>query len=407
MLTVGGALLGLAGLGLGAARVVQHERGELEHRAGPVRIADLRGTDPHATAQTVRLTEVDLAKGDRVLVELCAASSAPPATWEGALDAVAWIPDGETLLFRTPIGAKLAERRRGARRCWTVGILTMPRAGRMAIELFWPEDAPRPEVARAPLDVRIAAYALPGGLDRTAVALLGLGVLLAVLGLARPAPAEPAPRPPSPHAGLVTAVIALVLFGVATGAAGLVSGGATGLFASALVLAIAQIAIAVVLSRRASDAPWLVRLALHRGRRFGAAGAVVVAILAGAAALGIPALLPPRGVAPLEAAIAWPSGKLAVGLVALLVPAAEELFFRGLLFGALRPRLGSIGAVVATTVLFVAAHVPQNLGNPGALVAIGATGLLLGGLRAASGALWPTVLAHVLYNGALVAAAWV
>jgi membrane protease YdiL (CAAX protease family) len=398
----------LAGLGLGVVRVVGHERHELEHRAGPARIAELRGSDPHATAQTVRLTEVDLEKGDRVLVELCAASAAPRAAWEGALHAVAWIPEGETLLFRTPIGAGLGERQRGPRRCWTVGILTMPREGRVAIELFWPEDEPRPEVARAPLDVRVAAYTLPGGLDRTAIALLALGVLLVVASLARPAPAA-APRAasaPDPNTGLLTAIMALVLLGAVSFASGLVSGGATGLVASALVLAIAQLAIASVLSRRLSSAPLLDRLALHRAPRFGAWAAVLVAVVGLAAALGVPALLPPRGVAPLEAAIAWPSGKLAVGLVALLVPPAEELFFRGLLFGALRPRLGAAGAVLGTSLLFVAAHVPQNLGNPGALIALGVTGLMLGSLRAAAGALWPTVLAHVLYNVALVAAGW-
>src|SRR6185436_13600035 len=101
-------------------------------------------------------------------------------------------PEGETLLFRTPLGARLGERRRGAKRCWTVGIVTMPRAGRVAIELFWPEAAPRAVVARAPIDVRVAAYALPTTADRTAVAVLGLGVLLAILGLARPVPGSPA-----------------------------------------------------------------------------------------------------------------------------------------------------------------------------------------------------------------------
>ena len=408
--TAAGGALALAGLALGVARVVAHETGELEHRAGPMRIADRQRDDPHRTEQTVRLTEVRLAKGDRVLVELCAASPAPDGAWERSLHAVAWMPDDDALLFRTPITRRLGVRRRGARRCWTVGIGTVPRSGTVAIEAFWPGPAPSPEVAAAALDVRVAAYALPGGLDRVAVALLGLGVLLMVAAGGRWMQTWPDSARKTTDAeatgGVTTALVAIALLVAAELASGILSGGAVGLLASGSALALAQIAIAVALSRRAGPPTPLDRLGLRAAPRFGAWWALAVGALAGAVALLVPGLWPPRGLAPLEAAIAWPSGKLAVAVVALLVPAAEELFFRGLVFGALRPRLGNAGAVIGASILFLLAHVPQDLGNPGALVAVGITGVLLGALRAASGSVWPCVLAHVLYNTALVSIAW-
>jgi sodium transport system permease protein len=92
---------------------------------------------------------------------------------------------------------------------------------------------------------------------------------------------------------------------------------------------------------------------------------------------------------------------LAVDLVAMaLVPAvAEELLFRGVLFGAARPRLGASGAVVVSAVAFGLYHgsiyrfVPALLG-----------GLLLGVVRAASGSLWPAIAFHVANNASVIVA---
>ncbi|HSC89238.1 MAG TPA: CPBP family intramembrane glutamic endopeptidase [Polyangiaceae bacterium] len=84
-----------------------------------------------------------------------------------------------------------------------------------------------------------------------------------------------------------------------------------------------------------------------------------------------------------------------VVVAALLVPFAEEAFFRGAIFGALR-RSGR-GAVLAAWVTglgFTFSHFDQRLWLPIAFVAA-----LLGFVRAASGSLWPGLMLHIGFNG--------
>ena len=49
-------------------------------------------------------------------------------------------------------------------------------------------------------------------------------------------------------------------------------------------------------------------------------------------------VVPASGEAPIEEFISWPSGALAFAALGMAVPLAEELFFRGFVFGALRQR---------------------------------------------------------------------
>jgi sodium transport system permease protein len=92
---------------------------------------------------------------------------------------------------------------------------------------------------------------------------------------------------------------------------------------------------------------------------------------------------------------------LAVDLVALaLVPAvAEELLFRGVLFGAARARIGATGAVVVTAIAFGLYHGSIYRFAPAAL-----GGLLLGVVRAAGGSLWPAIAFHVANNAGVIVA---
>jgi len=87
-------------------------------------------------------------------------------------------------------------------------------------------------------------------------------------------------------------------------------------------------------------------------------------------------------------------------LVAVGAPLVEELFFRGLVLGAIRRRLGTVGAVVGSSVLFGLAH-PQDL--PGDALALLMISLaVLGGLFAAlavrAGRLGPAIVAHAVFN---------
>ncbi len=90
-----------------------------------------------------------------------------------------------------------------------------------------------------------------------------------------------------------------------------------------------------------------------------------------------------------------------VDLLALaLVPAlAEELLFRGVLFAAVRPRLGATGAVVVTAIAFGLYHGSTYRFAPAAL-----GGLLLGVARAASGSLWPALAFHFANNAGVIVA---
>lgn len=94
-----------------------------------------------------------------------------------------------------------------------------------------------------------------------------------------------------------------------------------------------------------------------------------------------------------------------VGLIALLllvaglVPLAEELFFRGLLYGMLRERWGLLPAVLLSALLFAVAHFVPVL-----FPALFVMGLVLALLREYTGSLIPCIVLHSMQNGlALIA----
>lgn len=105
---------------------------------------------------------------------------------------------------------------------------------------------------------------------------------------------------------------------------------------------------------------------------------------------------------PLQAVAAgaqgWWSGTLAILTLSLLVPVAEELFFRGRLLDLLRERLGgtrmaTVSAVSITTLSFAAAHGTQVQ----ALFAI-PLGLLLALIRLRGGGIGACIVAHACHN---------
>ena len=80
----------------------------------------------------------------------------------------------------------------------------------------------------------------------------------------------------------------------------------------------------------------------------------------------------------------------------IYAPIAEELIFRGFLYrGLAASPLGVSGAIVATTILWAAAHTDRTwLGYLDVL----ATGIALGWLRWRSDSTIPTISVHALYN---------
>lgn len=84
---------------------------------------------------------------------------------------------------------------------------------------------------------------------------------------------------------------------------------------------------------------------------------------------------------------------VAVVVLAVLAPVAEELVFRGLLYGWLRGFLPFVLTAILTAVLFGLAH-----GELAHAIAAGILGLALAAIREYSGSLWPAIVAHVVNN---------
>jgi len=104
---------------------------------------------------------------------------------------------------------------------------------------------------------------------------------------------------------------------------------------------------------------------------------------------------PPEALVELEQLFGSISGNpLAFLSLAVLPAVAEELMFRGIIFHGCRVRLPVVPAVVVQAVLFGMFHFSLPRFLPSAL-----SGLVLGGLTAASGSIWPAMIAHAAVNG--------
>jgi len=88
-------------------------------------------------------------------------------------------------------------------------------------------------------------------------------------------------------------------------------------------------------------------------------------------------------------------GRLAMFLtVVVAAPLAEEGMFRGVLYSSLRSRIGAIGAIAITSVLFGLVHLDPLVAPMLILVGI-ATAIL----RELTDSLWPPAILHAIVNG--------
>jgi membrane protease YdiL (CAAX protease family) len=97
------------------------------------------------------------------------------------------------------------------------------------------------------------------------------------------------------------------------------------------------------------------------------------------------------GAAPLWSVVAL------IGAVVILAPLAEELLFRGLLFGGLGTRIGLWPAALLSAVIFGAAHLNATL-----FVGLALAGLALNGLYWRHRSLWVSTAAHATLNAVSV-----
>jgi len=87
-------------------------------------------------------------------------------------------------------------------------------------------------------------------------------------------------------------------------------------------------------------------------------------------------------------------------VMALLAPLVEEMVFRGLLYGWVAGRWGSLIAWIVSSILFAAAHI-----EPAHALLVLPLGLWFGWLRQRTDSLWPSLVAHIVNNGLAVVAA--
>jgi membrane protease YdiL (CAAX protease family) len=86
----------------------------------------------------------------------------------------------------------------------------------------------------------------------------------------------------------------------------------------------------------------------------------------------------------------------------VLAPIVEELVFRGLLYGWIAGRWGTMPAFIVSSLAFALAH-----WDPAHVVLVLPLGFLFGWLRRRTDSLLPSTVAHILNNGfALVAAVY-
>jgi membrane protease YdiL (CAAX protease family) len=89
-------------------------------------------------------------------------------------------------------------------------------------------------------------------------------------------------------------------------------------------------------------------------------------------------------------------------LLALLAPIVEELVFRGLIYGWVAGRWGTIAGFIVSSLAFAAAHF-----EPAHIVLVLPLGLLFGWMRRRTDSLLPSLVSHILNNGfALLAAVY-
>ena len=119
-------------------------------------------------------------------------------------------------------------------------------------------------------------------------------------------------------------------------------------------------------------------------------------------------LVPSPDDAPFEEFFKTRSAAYAIALFGILfAPFFEELFFRGLLYPAIRARAGLIPALVFTAALFGLLHAPEWDMAWGPVLIIFFVGLVLTLVREYAQSLAASWIIHVIYNGLLIVGSFI
>lgn len=375
-------------------RVGELEALESRYETRPYTLAELQ-KGPDSRKGAVRIGATMLRKGQDGHFEFCAGGPLSAERWAGRVT-IRLGKDGETV-FDTPLGEGELKRARrnsdGA--CLTLGGGAIKFDGEYTMAAVWDKPPPA-ELLSVNVQARIMGRPPLGDSARLHVGMLGLGIALILVGLwRRPAEFGALPHPP-PMRSVLGASIAV---------AALVGGTQLALFGSSLgvikgvLLTGVQAGLTALLCLKLGAGPVRQQLALVRPSRTAVQLPVALAtgvLLVFSARIAM-RLVPSTGEAPIQTFLSWPSGALAFGALGVLLPLAEEIFFRGYLYRLTLP-MGKIAAFTLTWGLFVALHAQQAWGNWGALLSIAITGAALTALRAWSGSTLVPAAAHLLYN---------
>ncbi len=85
---------------------------------------------------------------------------------------------------------------------------------------------------------------------------------------------------------------------------------------------------------------------------------------------------------------------LAFATLVVLAPLAEEILFRGYLYGKLKGYVPTVVAALVTSLLFGLVHLQWNVG-----IDVFVLSLILCGLRSLTGSIWAGVIVHMIKNG--------
>ncbi len=406
------ALSIVATLGIVFTRIASLEAHELDARGDVVSLDSVIGQE-----HGVVLVEADLERGEDAVFELCSGDAMGEAWGEAAH---VELRVGTEVAMESVLDAVARARARtnatGA--CLEVGRGTLEVGGHYVVVLRASGPLPSTRVRG-----RILARRPLGPVERNGVlAVLGLALLLVVvLAMRSPqrTPARGGPRwlrairararriartrPLASSLGLVAlGTLLVVLAGIATPFV-LPGGSAYGLVAG-LSLALVECLLAWALLGGTTTRLKLVRpSALWMTVVFFLAAPLVGFFMRGFAMWAL-SHVEATGEAPIEAFVSWPSGLLSFGALAVIAPIAEEVFFRGFVFGAIDDeRWGARRALAFLFAwgLFAVAHLQQAWGNWGGLLAVTAAGFVFTLLRMLSGSTLVPALAHLVYNALL------
>lgn len=385
------------GLGAVSRDVVDLEARELDASPGWVRLVPTTPGGGARPGPHRELARVPIRAGDDLRARVCL----PPGAAPPDVDLVLWDPAARAIVHEVSLPAEA--RAQGVARgpaCLDVARgRDLAVDATLALEAVWAGPAPD-----GGLRARLAVTRDPPRGVAVALGVVALGALGLLLAFARREDLPAADAAPAPGEATARALGGLLWVLATLVAAGLLPlGGATGAWLRGALLAGSTLAAALLLGGRR------VPLGLETPRR--ARWLTLAAPLVGAAllavGLGLQRVVPATAEAPVEALVRWPSGVVAAAGLAVLAPVAEELFFRGFLWGAVAPHAGRGGAVALTTAAFALVHLPQTVGAWGAFAAIAALGLGLGLLRAIAGGVLPCAVAHLAHNALAVAPALV